>query len=191
MTTARQTFKEQEKLFYGEMNTLAENGGTVFFGTDLFKKLPFGELVQSFHMEERVYNRSVAQMTIQEAAELLQTCVLDLKPSKVFFHLGDTDILAEDFDEDAFMAQYEWILYTLHTQTKAIPYVVSLITDSPKAVALNRRLKALAQESGTQFVDITAARYMENRDLHIFDMMKYYIRSHPMDFCDAMNVVSL
>ncbi|MBP3313977.1 MAG: hypothetical protein J6K84_04900 [Oscillospiraceae bacterium] len=191
MSIMQQTFKEQTKLFYGEMNTLAENGGVVFFGTDLFAKLPFGELAQSFHLEERIYNRSMENMRIGDAAELLNSCVLDLNPSKVFFHLGDTDVCAAEFDVDAFIAQYEWILYTLHTKTKATAYVVSLLTDSPKATMVNQRLKALAQETGTRFVDITGIRYMEKRELHLFDIMKHDIRSHPLRFEDAVNMVAL
>lgn len=191
MSLTQQICKENAEWFYGEMNSMAEGQGTVFFGTDLFARLPFGELVQSFHMEERVYNRSVKGMNIRDAAELLQVCVMDLKPAKVFLHLGDTDIQAADFDLDAFIAQYEWILYTLHTQSKATAFVVSLVSDSPKAAAVNRRLKELAAESGTSYIDISGARNLERPDLHVFDMMKYYIRSHPMRFSDAMEFVAL
>ena len=158
MSLTRQIFKENAERFYREMNSMAESQGTVFFGTDLFARLPFGELVQSFHMKERVYNRSVENMNICDAAGLLQVCVLDLKPAKVFLHLGDTDIRAADFDLDAFIAQYEWILYTLHTQSKATAFVVSLISDDLRAQAVNQRLKKLAAESGTSFVDINSAR---------------------------------
>ena len=189
MLFTQQIFEQRN--VYREMNVMATSDGTVFFGTEQFARLPFGELVQSFRMKERVYNRSIGGANIQEAAELLPECVLNLKPKKVFLNLGENDLKSPEFDLEAFIAQYEWILYTIHHATQAEVYVVSILSKDERADMVNLRLKKLAEGSGADFVDVTGAIGMENPDLHMFDMMKYYIRSHPMRFADAMELVAM
>ena len=189
MLFEQQTYEQRN--VYREMNTMATSGGTVFFGTERFAQIPFGELLQAFRMKERVYNRSIGGARIQKSAELLSECVLSLKPKKVFLNLGENDLKDSDFDMDAFISQYEWILYTIHHATQADVYIVSVLSDDTRTAAVNFRLKKLAEGSGADFIDVTGALGTETPDLHIFDMMKYYIRSHPIGFADAMELVTL
>lgn len=175
---------------YIEMNKLSESGGIVFFGSDYFSSLPFGELAKSFNMENNVYNRSVSEKKIEEICNMLDVCVLDLKPGKVFVNLGDSDIKCGT-DIDDFISNYEWILYTINTETEADIYVVSVMSDSPSAKEINKRLKKLSEEYGCRYVDITGALGTESQDIHMFDLIKAFARTHPITFDEAMNTVAV
>ena len=182
---AKRERTHQEAIF-AEMNELAPRDSIVFFGSNHFAELPVNELVHSFHMEENVCNRSIPDVCIDDIAPMLDVCVLDLKPSKVFVNLGDADLENPTFDPAAFLSGYEWLLYTIHTQTKAKIYVVSLMSDSPYAKQVNKKLRALAENDGCDFIDISGAANAQQPDLQLFSILKYYMRSHPMDFCSAM-----
>jgi hypothetical protein len=175
---------------YCELNRFAEKGGVVFFGSDNFAKLPVGELARSFSIEETVYNRSAEGINIEEAADVLEKCVLSLDPKKVFINLGDCDIKSDNFDVKSFISQYEWILYTLHTHTNAELYIVSLLSSRSDSSAVNEELKALALEHGCKYIDATDSLISDSPELRLFDIMKYYIRCHSIKFGEAMTSVS-
>lgn len=171
---------------YIEMNKFSKNGGIVFFGSDYFSSLAFGELAQSFNLNESIYNRSVPETKIDEICNMVDVCVTDLKPRKVFVNLGDFDIRTST-DIDEFIEKYEWILYTINTETKADICVVSILSDSREAKNINQQLKKLAAEHGCKYIDITSALNTDNKNLYVFDIIKAFARTHPITFDEAMN----
>ena len=179
-----------EKLF-AEMNEVVPGNSIVFFGSNHFAELPVAELAKSFHLEESLCNRSVPNTDIDEIAPMLDVCVLDLNPSKVFVNLGDADIESPSFDIESFLSAYEWLLYTIHTKTHAKIFVVSLAASSAIAKQLNERLRMLAENDGCDFIDISDAANSVQPDLNIFSALKHYIRTYPMDFCSAMSSAAI
>lgn len=191
MCPAQTREQSHEEVMFHEMNAVAKKGGVVFFGSNHFAELPVAELIQSFHMNETAYNRSLANVSIDEMAPMVDACVTELDPRKVFVNLGDSDLDNPALDVDEFISKYEWLLYTIHNRTKASIYVVSLLSATSAARKINIRLKALAAENGCDFIDVTDAIAAERPDLHMFDLMKAYVRTHPIDFSEAMGAVSV
>ena len=179
-----------EKLF-AEMNEVAPRNSVVFFGSNHFAELPVAELAKSFHLEENLCNRSVPDATIDDITPMLDVCVLNLNPGKVFVNLGDADIESPAFDIESFLSAYEWLLYTIHTKTKARIFVVSLASSTAIAKQINDRLRVLAENDGCDFVDISDACSSPRPDLRIFSTLKHYMRSCPMDFCSAMSAATV
>lgn len=189
MIHAPQRERTQQELMFMEMNDVAPRGGIVFFGSDQFAALPVAELTRSFCIEENVCNRSVPGLTIDRIAPMLDVCVLDLKPRKVFVNLGDADLENPALDADDFISRYEWLLYTIHTRTRAKIYVVSLMPDTATARRLNARLKEMADSNGCDFIDVSDAAAAEHPDVRIFEILKTNLRSHPISFAEAMSAV--
>jgi len=183
-------YGNKRAMMYRELNKMADNNGIVFFGTQSFSQIPFNELEQTFGLSERIYNRSVENVCIDEANKMFSSCVLPLKPSKVFVNLGEEDLNSDAFRMDSFLSKYEWLLYTIHTETHADTCIVSVMADTPAARELNSKLRRLAQEHGCDFIDIVPALYTASPAIHAFELMEFYIRSHPLDFADAMNMVT-
>ena len=181
---------KQEQI-YKEMNPMQTSGSIVFFGSDLFAQLPARELTETFALHEQVVNRSIAHCSIDAMSEALPACVLELAPSKVFLNIGDYDLTLPDFDPDNFIAKYNWILYTIHAKTNASLYLVSVMSPSAAAAELNRRLKALATEYGVEYIDATCVLGCDRLHIRLFELLKFYMRSHPISFGDAMHTLSV
>lgn len=175
---------------YIEMNKLSKSGGIVFFGSNYFSSLPLVELAQSFNVNENIYNRSVKKTKINELYNMVDVCVSDLKPGKVFVNLGDFDICS-NIDIDRFISNYEKIIKRINDETKANIYLLSILSDQPAAKEINNRLKSSAAKYGCRYIDITGALDSDNQTLYVFDLIKTFIRTHPITFDEAMNSVAV
>jgi len=166
---------------------VVSDNGIVFFGSDSFFHLSVEELAKTFFPHEPVLNRSLPDCPIDVMLEALRTCVIDLQPSKVFLNIGDADLLTSDFSIDDFITKYSWLLYTIHAKTKASIYIVSILSGVAAAKEANRRLKELAAECGIEFIDASCVLHTEKPYIALFDLLKFYMRSHPISFGDAMS----
>lgn len=182
---------EDEMETYREMNSITEAGGVVLFGSNTFAALPVGELAQAFRITEPIYNRSIKDVRIDQIESYLKVCLYDLNPRKIFVNMGDVDILDENADIDNFISKYEWLLYMVHTKTKASIYIVPIVSNSPIAFKMNQRLKALASQTGCKYIDVSGVLESKRPTLRLFEMLKVHMRNHPINFADAMEAGAL
>ena len=79
-------------LNYRELNTVAVKGQTVCAGSSLMENFPINELLMDLGSTKKVYNRGMSAFTIDQYDEVLDACVLDLEPSKLFINIGSNDL---------------------------------------------------------------------------------------------------
>lgn len=182
---------EDEMETYRELNSITEAGGVVLFGSNTFAALPVGELTQAFRITEPIYNRSVKNVRIDHIESYLKVCLYDLNPRKIFVNMGDVDILDENVDIDNFIAKYEWLLYMIHTKTKASIYIVPIVSASQTAFQINQRLKTLASQTGCKYIDVSGVLESKRPTLRLFELLKVHMRNHPINFADAMETGNL
>ncbi len=182
---------EDEMETYRELNSITEAGGVVLFGSNTFAALLVGELIQAFRITEPIYNRSIRDVRIDQIESYLKVCLYDLNPRKIFVNMGDVDILDENVNIDNFISKYEWLLYMIHTKTKASIYIVPIISNSPVAFKINQRLKTLAAQTGCKYIDVSGVLEAKRPTLRLFEMLKVHMRNHPINFADAMEVGTL
>lgn len=182
---------DDEMETYRELNSITEAGGVVLFGSNTFASLPVGELTQAFRITEPIYNRSVRDVRIDQIESYLKVCLYDLNPRKIFVNMGDVDALDENVDVDNFISKYEWLLYMIHTKTKASIYIVPVVSDSPAAFKINQRLKTLASQTGCKYIDVSGVLESKRPTLRLFEMLKVHMRNHPINFADAMEAGAL
>ena len=77
---------------YKELNRAAVKGQTLLAGSSLMENFHVNELLMSRRNDKIVYNRGIGGMTIEEYEEILDTCVFDLQPSKLFINIGSNDL---------------------------------------------------------------------------------------------------
>jgi hypothetical protein len=82
---------EQELKNYRMLNELAEPDGIVIFGGNADRELPLCELKQAFSIEQGLYNRSLPELSVRDAAEWYADCAAPLHPETVLLHLGAAD----------------------------------------------------------------------------------------------------
>lgn len=177
-------------LKFKELNCKSKNGNIVLFGADFFSAFPVSELAKMYGLDEEIYNRSIDKLTIEQVQSYINLCVLDFMPGKVFINIGDEDIKKSSFNMDNFISKYEWMLYTIHTKTKASIYILPVMSSSPAAAMLNKALEELAEKYGCRYIDTIPALASERPMLRVFELMKAYLRTHPINFADAMETGS-
>lgn len=175
---------------YQQINSVVKADGIVFFGANYFSELPISEMLHDFNVSVPIHNRSVRHLSINDAERALDTCILSLHPNKVFVNIGDEDIENPEFSCEDFIRKYEWFLYTLHKKCDARLYIVSIISESPAAVKVNKLLEKLASELGCQYVDAARSLHYDKPNLKIIDIIKQYARIQPVDFTDAMSLIA-
>ncbi len=171
---------------YEQINQVAKHGGVVLLGSSYLNSLPLCELAQDFETNITVHNRSVQGLTIDNVCDNLQNCVLDLDPSKVFIGIGDEDVKKPELDTERFIEKYQWMLYTLHQRSHAKIYIISVLSPLPNASKINERLKQLAVETGCVYIDAVQALHTDKPFLRLFDILRFYMRRHPITFNEAM-----
>lgn len=77
---------------YNEQNLHAIRGATVCAGSSLMENFPINEMLMSRGIHKVVYNRGMSAYTICQYDEVLDTCVLDLAPGKLFINIGSNDL---------------------------------------------------------------------------------------------------
>lgn len=182
---------ESLKNQYKGMNKLAEKNGVVFFGSDVFLRLNVTELGNSFNLSETLYNRSVSEMHTEDIPNLLDVCVLELFPKKVFIEIGAADVMSCGKNASDFISQYEWLLYTIHTKTKAKTYLVYSAGHCKGSTEIYKQLQSLSNETGCEFIDIANCLSHPQPELKVFEQLKFYIRDGNISFYEAMNNVRI
>jgi len=152
---------EQEMKNYRMLNELAEPDGIVIFGGNGDPELPLCELKQAFSIEQGLYNRSLPNLSVKDAAVFYETCAAPLHPETVLLHLGEADRgwFAENPVE--FDCLYRNLIAQVRTHhEKCRIAVLSLKNPSgdPVTAELNRHLKYIAESERCEYGDITVRR---------------------------------
>ena len=92
---------------FSKMNKISKKNSIVFFGSNYFSEYPFNELLDFFNMEEKIFNRSVKNKSIDKLCDMTDECIFELNPKKIFINVGEVDISENDFNEKDFKMKYE------------------------------------------------------------------------------------
>jgi len=146
---------------YEVLNELAECGGIVIFGATEDVKIPIGELKQAFAIEEKIYNRSMNELSVVDAKTIYDTCVAPIVPETLLLHIGENDI--QFFKENAgeFVQRYtQFITHIKSVNETCRIAIVSLRNYENNDVAkeLNLQLKYIADSQRCEFADIANPR---------------------------------
>ncbi len=176
----------EQKQNYQSLNEISQNGGIVLFGSTFSSSIPLHELVEYFEVETPVYNRSIPGLSVFEAKDYLDTCILDLQPHKIFIQLGEEDLEA---DVSEVIAQYEWLLYQIHAALRGSRiYLLSVYKKDADTNALNTALQALAKDSGCRFIDISEIGRHQKPAFKVFSLLQPFFREYPLRFGEALTL---
>jgi len=177
-----------QKKIYHEVNSVTGSVNSVIFGTESLSELPVAELVQDFGLNISVCNRSVEDAVLADAFDLLDECVYELNPRKVFLNFGETDLRREGFEQDAFLADYGRLVNAIASKCGCRVFVVSVLSGEEGAQELNSGLKNLCRDTGASFVDAGDIFAHEKPRLRLFGELMHYMREGRISFAEAMNL---
>lgn len=157
---------EREIKRYKALNNLAEQGGIVIFGGERDLEIPVCELKQAFALDGDIYNRSVAGLSVMNAAELYEEVAGDLHPDTALLHIGgvDKELFCEKPEE--FDAKYRKLIGMIRESDKKCEIVIVSLKNYSEDVhvqELNRHLKYIAESERCKYADISVKRVWNPR----------------------------
>lgn len=174
---------------YRQLNTVARKNGTVLFGSSFAKNIPVCELKQAFELDCDIYNRSFDDLSIFDAYELLDECIIKLCPSKVLLQLGESDLERGSRSIPEMMAEYKRIIEKIKVSDKRCKITLVSVCNNGSELhpgEFNRQLEALAAETGCAFADISPAFSNDSPSVKAFSLLRRYFRDRLTNY-DALN----
>lgn len=184
---------ERELASYRRLNEIAKKNGVVLFGSSFAKDIPVCELKQAFELDCDIYNRSFTDLSVFDAKELLDECVLKLAPHKVLLQMGETDLERGYHTIPEIVAEYEKTVNEIKKADKYCDVIVVSVCDNGSGVypeELNKQLEAMADRCGCKYADITPAFANESPTVKAFSMLKRFMRDR-ISFCDTVSMLNV
>ena len=170
---------EKSKM-YKVFNDIALKDEIVIFGSSYAARFPFYELSQKYDLNNAVYNRSVEGLTLTEATEVLNDCVLAVKPSKIFLALGECDA-----SESEALTAYSSILQKIREVLPGTKvYALSAYGEENAKSAFNAGLRELCIKSNVEYVNVD----YEMPCSTIYKQLSRFFRKGRLDFYDAFQM---
>jgi lysophospholipase L1-like esterase len=95
---------------YKMLNAHTVKGAVLCVGSSLMEWFPINEMRQSFGIVPEIYNRGIAGATTDDLLSVMDACIFELAPSKIFINIGSNDIAAEGYQQEKLLANYQKIL---------------------------------------------------------------------------------
>ena len=166
---------EKEKMVEGfrAKNQLCEKGQIVFAGSSLMEMFPVeewaGELGEG---APKLYNRGVGGYRTDDMLPIVDLCVTDLLPRKVFINIGTNDLSDPDLPMETMIQRYDEILTRIEAAVPGVRiYLMAyypinyeaaadfmkpglLIRTNEKIAAANGLIQQLAKKHGQRYIDV-------------------------------------
>ena len=142
---------------YQKLNELAETNGIVVFGGREDMNIFLGELRQAFAIEQKMYNRSIAGLSVKDAVAVYDECVAPITPETVLIHIGEADRKFFEEHPSEFDNKYRELLSHIKSQNKKCRIaVVSLrnYESDPQIEEINKHLKYIADFEKCEYGNI-------------------------------------
>lgn len=172
--------KEKVKM-YKAINELAVKGEIVVFGSTFTANFPFYELMQGKVTDYAVYNRSIENLHIRDAAEVVDDCVKSLSPKKLFIIFGDTDEINETFFKD-----FERLILNIKHSLKNTEIYLIPACDKETEI-YEDRLKKLASKTHCTFISFNKSILLIPYKT-AFNRMNVFFRNGGIDFTEAFGI---
>ncbi len=164
--------KEMKIERYREGNKTVKHGETVFAGSSLMEMFPINKLLDEHGDDTVIYNRGIGGFVSRELLQVVDVCITDLKPSRVFINIGTNDLSDSRIPISELMDNYDKIVtaienalpeaeiyfmayYPVNYEAAAEEMKECLGTrNNEKIAAANAEVKKLAERHGQRYIDI-------------------------------------
>lgn len=167
--------KEQMVRDFHVWNKDAVKGQTVFTGSSLMEMFPIEEWVKELGPNAPiVYNRGVGGYRTTDLLPILDACVFELEPHKVFINIGTNDLSDDSIPLETVMSNYDQIITQIEEKLSGvIIYMMAyypvnyeaaseemkpclLIRTNEKINKANELIAKLADKHGQRYINVNA-----------------------------------
>lgn len=176
--------KEQMVKDFHVWNKDAIKGQTVFTGSSLMEMFPIEKWVKELGPNAPiVYNRGVGGYRTTDLLPILDACVFELTPRKVFINIGTNDLSDDNISLETVMSNYDRIITQIEEKLPSvIIYMMAyypinyeaateemkpclLIRTNEKINRANELVAQLAAKHGQKYINVNAPLMDEQRRL--------------------------
>ena len=146
---------------YIGLNEIAESGVIVILGGTEDIAIPLCELKQAFDLTSKLYNRSVENLSVTNAAQIYDICISPINPETILLHIGYSDLKLFQENPTEFDNQYRQLIEQIKLSDKKCNIVIISLKNpgnSPVISDLNKHLKYIADSEHCEFSDISLNR---------------------------------
>lgn len=167
-------FEIQKNLLarYAAENKTAQKGQVVCAGSSLMEQFPINKFAVEAGCTVPIYNRGIGGYVCDQLIDAIDTCILELEPSKLFINIGTNDLSNPDLTIDDVMEKYDTILNIVEDKLEnvkiymmayypinidaAADYMIDVLTirNNEKICKANEAVRLLAEKHGAQYIDI-------------------------------------
>ena len=170
-----------------KINDLTLPGEIVIFGSTYMSEFPIYELINKCKLENAVYNRSIKGLTVKEAIEILDDCVVGIRPSKVFVALGE-----EEADPNAILAYTQLISAMRQKLPKAIIYLIGITSGSSFAESFNQGIRSLCDNKTVRYIELIRKSPSENALFKAqFKQLSCFFRTRAVTMSDVFSITRI
>lgn len=101
---------------YKRLNKFVKKGEILFVGSSLMEQFPIYELMLDYGINKVIYNRGIGGFTTNELLEVMDVCIFDLEPSKIFINIGTNDMNGVDYKGENLINNYDRILSEINSK---------------------------------------------------------------------------
>ncbi|MBQ8824349.1 MAG: hypothetical protein IJZ64_03865 [Ruminococcus sp.] len=177
---------------YKVLNRIAKGNGVVLFGSTTAVNFHLNELMQDYGFTRNVYNRSIAELTIEDSESYIKSCINELSPEVILLNLGETELVNDKYTVEEIIEQYRWLLYQIHISSpKTRIALISVNAQTAKTSEFNKQLRLLAKEYGCQYADAPSNMYDSDFDICFFHAIKSFLYDRSMTLADALHYCAI
>lgn len=165
--------KEMKVENFRKANKDIIKGQTVLTGSSLMEMFPANKLLDEIGSDIIVYNRAVGGFVTEELMKVLDVCVFDLQPSKVFINIGTNDLSDSRIPMQKIMDNYDKIITAIEDNVPNVRiYMMAYypinyeaaaenmkeclkVRTNEKINAANAEVRKLAEKHGQRYIDIS------------------------------------
>ena len=150
-------------MFYYDGYNLAktEKNAVIVFGGSLDNSIPVDELAKSFDFNFRIFNKSVAELSIKDSLGYFSAYIKPMRPEAMILHIGERDLNLFKANSSEFDSLYIKLIEEIrYTNSKCRLALVSLYNETSNQIVaeMNRHIKAIADSEKCDFIDVENAK---------------------------------
>lgn len=169
--------KETERKLenYRELNKTIKKNQVLFIGSSLMEMFPIEEFLKEQNIPLIAYNRGIGGYKTEDLLKVLDVCVYDLSPRRIFINIGTNDLsdpsitlaqMIHNYDRilteikenlpnaELYLMAYYPVNYNAATE-EMIPCL--RIRTNAKITSANAEVMKLAQKHNAKYIDVNAS----------------------------------
>ena len=159
---------------YRKLNQTVKKDQILFAGSSLMEMFPIEEFIEERNLPLIAYNRGIGGYKTEDLLKVLDVCIFDLAPRRIFINIGTNDLSDPAISLEQMIDNYDQILTKIQEKLPKVElYLMAYYPVNPEAateemkpclqirtnekIALaNKEVVKLAQKHHAKYIDVNA-----------------------------------